>query len=108
MPRHQWTSEEAGKAGKISGKQKKTLEWEALAKDIVGKHTDRFNNNLDEADNETFNDLYLKILKWFKPQLTTTSLDITTGGEKLHLLSNDEIIKRLNSIAAKFEQEGTE
>lgn len=92
-----------GKSGNPAGKPKgaksqRTEQWEALAKDIVGKHADRFNKNLQALGPVEFNELYIKILKWFKPQLANTAIDITSDGDKLELLTNEELISRLNKI----------
>lgn len=56
-------------------KNEKTKQWEALGESIMSVHTERFNDILKakaEDDPDTFMDLYLKVLEYFKPKLART------------------------------------
>lgn len=56
-------------------KNEKTKQWEALGESIMSVHTEAFNRILTEkmeGDPDTFLDLYLKVLEYFKPKLART------------------------------------
>ena len=56
-------------------KNARTQQWEALAQDIIGKHSERFNKVLDELDDEEFARQYTAILNYFKPRLASTQVE---------------------------------
>ena len=59
--------------GKVIGsKNERTKQWDILGEAIVTTHTERFNKILDESDDETFKDLFLQSLEYFKPKLART------------------------------------
>lgn len=79
-----------GTSGNSKGRPKgakstKSEAWKALASDIINKHTTKFNKTLNSMEDEEFVETYLKILKYFKPQLSSTEIkaDITLDKEKI-------------------------
>ena len=70
----------AAAAGRKS-RPKRSLEWEALGKDIAGKHTDRFNNLLNGLDDEEFAKQFLNVLNYFKPKLASTNNKTDLSGK---------------------------
>lgn len=52
----------------------RSLQWETLAKDIIGRHSERFNKVLDNLDDEEFARQYTTILNYFKPRLASTQM----------------------------------
>ena len=59
---------EAGKKGK-PGKHKRTIEWENLGEFITQAGAERFKNIMLNTDDDTFTDMYLKALNYFKPKI---------------------------------------
>ncbi len=62
------TASEAGKKGK-PGKHLKTKQWEALGEFITQEGAERFADIMNTSDNDTFIDMYLKALNYFKPKI---------------------------------------
>ena len=58
----------AGKKGK-PGKHKRTQEWEQLGEFITDAGAERFKKIMLQSDNETFTEMYLKALNYFKPKM---------------------------------------
>lgn len=73
--------------GKPSGtKCKKTLEWEAIGKDLTGRHTANVNKLLDKLyknDPDAFLRVYTMLIEYFKPKLARTELTGKDGKEPL-------------------------
>jgi hypothetical protein len=72
---------------KVGGKQKgsknkRTLQWDTLGEAITNEHTERFNEVLNDMDDDKFADTFIKVLEYFKPKQNRT--DITSGGEKIN------------------------
>lgn len=56
----------------VGTKNKRTKEWEALGESILSEHTAKFNEILRdraENDSDTFIELYLKIIEYFRPKM---------------------------------------
>ena len=66
-------------------KNAKTEQWNKLANDIVNKHSKKFNRTLNQMEGREFAEIYLKILKYFKPALSSQTLvaDITIDKSKI-------------------------
>ena len=64
-----YSKETAAAAGSKSrrGEGVKSEQWKVLGEAITGKHTQRFNDILDQSTDEVFLSSYLNILKYFKP-----------------------------------------
>lgn len=60
---------EAGKKSK-AGKHTKTKQWEALGEFITQEGAERFANIMNDSDDDTFMDMYLKALNYFKPKIS--------------------------------------
>ena len=67
------TGKNAGSKSK-RGEGIKTEQWKVLGEAITGKHTERFNNILDNSIDEVFVNNYLQILKYFKPSKIYTEV----------------------------------
>ena len=64
-----------GAGRKKGGKNKRTLEWEALGESISTTHAARFNAYLDNCEDDKFAELFLKALEYFKPKMQRTELE---------------------------------
>ena len=84
----------------IGSKNKLAAEWEALAEDIIGMHSERFNSVLGGMNDEEFARNYTNILNYFKPRLASTQVKQET--ELKHSISDDELNDRLNKILTAF------
>jgi hypothetical protein len=71
MPRHEFSSADAAKAGAMSrkGKHAKSAQWEALHESIITVHAERFNRVLVDMDDELFAKTFKDILNYFKPRI---------------------------------------
>lgn len=72
-----------GQSGNPNGrpkgtKSKKSRQWAQLGDAIVGRHTERFNNLLDQLSDEDFSEMYLKILEYFQPKIQRTEVEDLT------------------------------
>jgi hypothetical protein len=69
--------------GRLVGSQnKKTRQWELLGESIAYEHTERFNQLLNESDDETFMEYYLKTIEYFQPKLQRSEVKQETTGEQ--------------------------
>jgi|DEB0MinimDraft_12_1074336.scaffolds.fasta_scaffold59588_2 hypothetical protein len=67
-------------------KNKRTQEWEKLSDQFIDRHTKRFNQILDKADDELFCSLYLKALEYFKPKMRRTEMNEERSNEVKQLM----------------------
>lgn len=58
----------------IGSKNVKTKEWDKMKDAFITKHTDRFNRIMDNADDDKFCLLYLKLLEYFQPKIKRTEI----------------------------------
>lgn len=71
----------------------KTLQWEALGESIIGQHAERFNECLANVKDERFMEFYIKILGWFKPQLSSASaFNLNVNQNSINLVIGDSNI----------------
>jgi hypothetical protein len=68
-----------GESGNPNGRPKgaigkNTQEWEDLKSSIVGRHTDKFNQILDQASGDKFVDYYLRALEYIMPKQARTEI----------------------------------
>lgn len=69
--------------GRTKGsKNEKTRQWEALGESIMTTHAERFNQILDQADDEFFTRNYLQLIEYFKPKMSRQDGEL--GGEIIH------------------------
>lgn len=66
----------------VGTKNTKTKQWEALSESIVGKHSEEFNNYMNElwsgsqSDKQKASDLFLQVLKYFKPKMSSVEASV--------------------------------
>jgi hypothetical protein len=66
--------------GMVKGQKKqKTLQWEAIGEALTTRHTERFDQILESADDEKFANLYLQLLEYFKPKQSRVEANIQTS-----------------------------
>jgi len=70
MPFEKGREKTGGKT--VGTKNTKTVEWEALGDAIATKHAARFNNIMENANDEQFLRYYTLIVEHFKPKLSRT------------------------------------
>jgi len=58
--------------GNKGAKHKKTKEWEALAKDILGDGATRFKDAIGNLSDEKYINAYMQVLEYFQPKLQRT------------------------------------
>ena len=87
-----FTSETARKAGKKSGKPLKSKQWELLSGSILTTHAARFDQILQDSDDEKFGQLYLTVLNYFKPKMQSAQIK-TEGSLTITIIPvDDEVI----------------
>jgi hypothetical protein len=80
--------------GKVVGsKNYKTKQWEQLGEAIITTHAERFNNILNELDEEKFADMYCKILEYFKPKHQRAEVTQHTTIESQSFKIGDQEVK---------------
>lgn len=87
---HKFNSESARKAGQKRGKHKKTKMWEQLGEFLVNDGAELFMNNvkdmmssLDPKEVATGMSMYKDTLEFFKPKLSRSDTDLTSGGNPI-------------------------
>lgn len=60
----------------VGSKNEKTKQWEKLAEDFIGRHTERFNRALDNLPDEDFIKVYIMVLSYFRPKLAAEKIEI--------------------------------
>ena len=106
MPQHRFTSEEAREAGK-KGKRGEA-ELSSLAKAVYLKVLAASVPEVESAMAEVRKDSayqYMNLVARMSEKLLPDKIDLTSGGNELTLLSNDELVARLNKLIARFDQD---
>jgi hypothetical protein len=74
-------------AGKPKGiKNRRTLEWQELGESIRTKHAERFNNVLDQLDDEKFAEMFLRTMEYFEPKLQRSEVKQDTGPVEIRIV----------------------
>lgn len=94
--------EKGNQYAKLKGKHQKTKEWEQLGEAIISRHAKRFNQILDDADDELFAKHFTGIIEYFQPKLQRSEVNQTTTLD-LSLLTQDEL-DLVTSLTEKLEQ----
>lgn len=81
MPNHATkTSFKKGQSGNPNGgkknRAKKVKAWELMEAAIIGKHTDKANEILDELEGKEFFDAFCKLLEYFKPKIGRSEIEM--------------------------------
>ena len=106
MPRNKFTPEKASEAGKKS--KRGPADLTSLAYAIYLK---ALTNSLPEVESAMkevrAEDPYkfLALVEKFGQKILPNQIDVTSDGNELTLLSNDELVARLNKLIARFDQD---
>ena len=85
----------------VGTKNTKTKQWEALSESVIGKHSEEFNNYMNDlwtgsqSDKHKAADLFLQVLKYFKPKMSNiqATIDDTERVTRLVFVDASRAIK---------------
>ena len=101
-----FNSNTAGEAGKKSKRGQNEIT--ALAKAIYLKALVNQQQHVEKAMEDVRTEdpyKYLQLLEKFAQKLIPNQVDFTSDGNELTLLSNEELVGKLNKLIARFDQE---
>ena len=65
-------------------KSAKVQAWDAMQEKITNGLTEKAIEEMEKLTGKDFLDQYAKILEFFKPKLTRSNVDLTSGGEPIN------------------------